>query len=86
MVQALSHDAQALQLQVGDQRWGLLPDRQAWRAWREQAHPPPALAGLWLGFTPDGGLERQLRRWLPGVPPSRLWWPVAGSRSGWRQS
>ena len=89
VVQALAIDAQALQLQVGDQRWLLLPDRQAWRAWRDQApqpHRPPALTGLWLGFTPDGELERQLRRWLPGVPPSRLWWAVAGSRSGWRQS
>ncbi|MFM8968028.1 MAG: ComEC/Rec2 family competence protein, partial [Vulcanococcus sp.] len=86
VVQALADGAQALLLQVGEQRWGLLPDRQAWRAWRHGQGPPPAVAGLWLGFTPDGGVQRELRAWAPVVAPSRLWWPVAGSRSGWRQS
>jgi len=86
VVQALADASQALLLQVGEQRWGLLPDRQAWRAWRHGQGPPPAVAGLWLGFTPDGGVQRELRAWAPAVAPSRLWWPVAGSRSGWRQS
>jgi competence protein ComEC len=85
-VEIVAQGGQALQLQVGTQRWGLLPDRQAWRAWRDGLQRPPALAGLWLGFTPEGGLQRELRRRLPALPPSRLWWPVAGSRSGWRQS
>ena len=85
-VQALTPDAQALLLQVGGQRWGLLPDPQAWRAWRDGARVPSPLAGLWLGFSPDASTRRLLLHRHGSVRPARLWWPAAGSRSGWRQS
>ena len=85
-VQALAPDAQALLLQVGGQRWGLLPDPQAWRAWRDGARAPSPLTGLWLGFSPDASTRRALQRRHGSGPPARLWWPAAGSRSGWRQS
>jgi competence protein ComEC len=85
-VQALAPDAQALLLQVGGQRWGLLPDPQAWRAWRDGARAPSPLAGLWLGFSPDASTRRALQRRHGSWTPARLWWPAAGSRSGWRQS
>ena len=89
-VRTLVRDAQVLWLRVGEQRWGLLPNPQAWRAWRDGGHQHATVEGLWLGFTPDASLRlelgRELRRWQPALRPSRLWWPVAGSRSGWRQS
>jgi competence protein ComEC len=82
-VTPLADDSQALLLQAGRQRWALLPDRQAWWSWsRSGRNPGPAsdLHGLWLGFRPSAA-ERQR---LPPLPPERLWWPAAGSGSGWR--
>ena len=82
----MAQEAQALLLQVGQQRWCLLPDRQAWRAWRDGARAPSPLAGLWLGFSPDASTRWVLQRRQGSGPPARLWWLAAGSRSGWRQS
>lgn len=81
-VQALAADSQALLLQAGGLRWALLPDRQAWWSWTRQAGAAPRVDGLWLGFSPG---PREQRR-LPPLPAARLWWQVAGSGSGWRQS
>ena len=82
-VQALASDSQALVLEVGRLRWGLLPDRQAWWSWRDQAVTRMArVDGLWLGFRPRASERRQ----LPPLPSQRLWWPAAGSASGWRQA
>ena len=81
-VAPLTDDSQALLLQAGGQRWALLPDRQAWWSWsrgdgQRQAGP---LDGLWLGFRPSNAERRR----LPPLPAGRLWWPAAGSTSGWR--
>jgi len=38
--------------------------------------------GLWLGFRPRPSEQAG----LPPLPPERLWWPAAGSASGWRQA
>jgi len=82
-VEALAADSQALLLSAGRLRWGLLPDRQAWWSWRDlEASRRPPLSGLWLGFSPKPSERRQ----LPPLKPDRLWWPVAGSPSGWRQA
>ncbi len=79
-VEAVSDTSQALLLAAGRWRWGLLPDRQAWWSWREQ--PGLAVDGLWLGFRPRPAEQAA----LPALPPGRLWWPAAGSASGWRQA
>ena len=86
-VTALAADSQALLLQAGRLRWGLLPDRQAWWSWRQlqqgevwRRGADGNLDGLWLGFRPSA----RERRLLPALPASRLWWPTAGSGSGWR--
>ena len=68
VVQALTQDSHALRLELGRQRWLLLPDRQALEAWRQLAEPPPQ--GVWLGFTPR-------------IQERRLLQP-AGSSGGWR--
>ena len=82
-VEALAHDSQALLLAAGRLRWGLLPDRQAWWSWRDQAAARrQRLDGLWLGFQP----KPAERRALPPLAEERLWWSVAGSASGWRQA
>lgn len=78
----LAADSQALLLQAGALRWGLLPDRQSWWSWSRSTAPPPRVDGLWLGFEP-GPAER---RRLPALPRQRLWWAAAGSDSGWRQA
>ncbi|MEN9540178.1 MAG: hypothetical protein RLZZ459_269 [Cyanobacteriota bacterium] len=80
---ALAPDSQALLLQAGRLHWALLPNRQAWWSWlqrRSETAERPSLDGLWLGFRPS----QHERRQLPALPPSRLWWPDAGSGSGWR--
>lgn len=72
-VQALSQDSHALRLELGRQRWLLLPDRQALQAWRMLAEPPPQ--GVWLGFQPRPQERRLLRsqggagdwRWVSGA-------------------
>ena len=79
-VEPLAEDSQALLLQAGRLQWGLLPDRQAWWSWQRQ--PQRRVDGLWLGFEP-GRRERQA---LPSLPANRLWFPAAGSPSGWRQA
>jgi competence protein ComEC len=82
-VEAVADDSQALLLAAGRLRWGLLPDRQSWWSWRDHAAAQPRrVDGLWLGFLP----RASERRSLPALPPERLWWPVAGSASGWRQA
>ena len=82
-VEALADDSQALLLAAGRLRWGLLPDRQAWWSWRDQGDARrQRLDGLWLGFSP----KPTERRALPPLAADRLWWPVAGSASGWRQA
>jgi len=86
MVAPLASDSQALLLQVGRLRWGLLPDQQAWWSWRRLgASGAPGwreLDGLWLGFSPSPRERRQ----LPPLPPARLWRSPAGSGSGWYQA
>ncbi|MEY3544784.1 MAG: hypothetical protein RLZZ247_941, partial [Cyanobacteriota bacterium] len=79
-VEAVSDTSQALLLAAGRLRWGLLPDRQAWWSWRER--PGRGVDGLWLGFRPRPSEQAG----LPPLPPERLWWPAAGSASGWRQA
>jgi competence protein ComEC len=82
-VEALASDSQALLLTAGRLRWGLLPDRQAWWSWHDRSSANRArLDGLWLGFSPRPSERRQ----LPHLAADRLWWPVAGSTSGWRQA
>ena len=80
-LQALSMDSQAFALQVGRQRWLLLPDRQALRAVVEGAEDRTAgrdrgrpLAGgrwadrrLWLGFAPRP-IDRSRVKALGGRP------------------
>ena len=79
-VEALSNHSQALLLAAGRWRWGVLPDRQSLWSWRDQ--PSPMVHGLWLGFRPRPTEQAA----LPALPPQRLWWPAAGSVSGWRQA
>jgi len=55
-VRSISPDSQALLLQAGRQRWGLLPDRQALWSWRRLPLPP--VDRLWWGFKPSRA-ERQ---------------------------
>ena len=85
-VSPLASDSQALLLQAGRLRWGLVPDHQAWWSWqRTAASGPPSwrhLDGLWLGFR----LSSQERRQLPPLPQPRIWQLPAGSGSGWRQA
>ena len=81
-VTPLTQDSQALELQAGRLVWALLPDRQSWWSWRAGAHPTAKsrLSGLWLGFPPTNAERSQ----LPKLRRDRLWWPTAGSDSGWR--
>ena len=82
-VEAVAADSQALVLAAGRLRWGLLPDRQSWWSWRERgAAAAQRVDGLWLGFSPRPSEQRQ----LPALAPEKLWWPAAGSASGWRQA
>jgi competence protein ComEC len=72
-VQALTQDSHALQLELGRQRWLLLPDRQALQAWRQLVETPPR--GVWLGFMPRPEERRALEtggrsagwRWISGA-------------------
>lgn len=81
MVQALTMDSHALQLQAGGQRWLLLPDRQALWSWRQLHQRPPA--GVWLGFPPRPGERKALEgtdarahwRWWSGVAANRATMP-----------
>ena len=76
----LATDSQAALLQVGAQRWLLLPDRQSWHSWRDrQQGSQGPLNGLWLGFPP----RRSERPQLPDLRPDRLW-ITAGATPGWR--
>ncbi|MFZ9279422.1 MAG: ComEC/Rec2 family competence protein [Vulcanococcus sp.] len=79
-VQALAADSRGLRLQVGQARWVLLPDRQAWWSWTRQPKEP--VRGVWLGFAPS----RRERRQLEASAARGDWWPQAGSGSGWHQS
>jgi len=82
-VEAVAADSQALVLAAGRLRWGLMPDRQSWWSWREHATVTvQRVDGLWLGFSPRPSEQRQ----LPALAPEKLWWPAAGSASGWRQA
>ena len=82
VVQALPVRAQALLLQFGRHRWGLLPDPQAWWSWqRQQPDVLRSLDGLWLGFRPNPADQRSLEAW----PVARRCVPPAGSSSGWCQ-
>lgn len=87
VVQALSQDSHALRLELGRQRWLLLPDRQALQAWRQLAEPPPQ--GVWLGFQPRPQERRALQ---PGGGAAETWRWISGSaRTGslpppWRAS
>lgn len=84
-VAPLAFDGQALLLQAGRLRWGLLPDRQAWWSWRRMGDGAAGwhnLDGLWLGFSPSHNETHQ----LPPLPPGRLWRSAAGSGRGWRQA
>ena len=67
-VQALTQDSHALHLELGRQRWLLLPDRQALQAWQDLDERPPQ--GVWLGFQPRPQ-ERRALEWR-------------GSSGGWR--
>ena len=67
-VQALTQDSHALHLELGSQRWLLLPDRQALQAWQDLDETPPQ--GVWLGFQPRPQERRALQR--------------RGSSGGWR--
>ncbi len=77
----LAADSQAALLQVGGQRWLLLPDRQSWLSWQDQrgVSPEQPISGLWLGFVPRRSEQAQ----LPTLSPDRLW-ITASSRPGWR--
>jgi len=79
-VETLASDSRGLSLQVGRSRWLLLPDRQAWWAWRRQRRDP--VRGVWLGFSPNPRERKQLE--AASAPGD--WWPQAGSGSGWHQS
>ena len=82
-VEAVAADSQALVLAAGRLRWGLLPDRQSWWSWREHAAAAAQrVDGLWLGFSPRPSEQHQ----LPALARGNLWWPAAGSASGWRQA
>jgi len=76
----LAADSQAALLQAGRLRWLLLPDRQSWRSWQQQAQGRGgSISGLWLGF----GLRRSEHPHLPKLRPDRLW-ITASSTPGWR--
>lgn len=84
----LGPESRGLALQVGRQRWLLLPDRQALWAWRDgPALSPPQ--GVWLGFLPTwrerSWLQQQRigRVWLSGLAPPG--WQGTGL-SGWLQA
>ena len=79
-VETLASDSRGLSLQVGQARWLLLPDRQAWWAWRRQRRDP--VRGVWLGFRPN---QRE-RKQLEAASAPGDWWPQDGSGSGWHQS
>lgn len=85
-VQALTQDSHALRLELGHQRWLLLPDRQALQAWRQLAEPPPQ--GVWLGFQPRPQERRALQ---PGGGAATWRWISGSARTGslpppWRAS
>lgn len=93
-VQALSQDSHALRLELGRQRWLLLPDRQALLAWRQLAETPPQ--GVWLGFRPRPQERRALQpggsgpgwRWISGAVSDGSLpapWRASGD-SGWLQA
>ena len=85
-VEALAMDSHALRLDLGRQRWLLLPDRQSLRSWRSGAqHKAPE--GLWLGFPP----RPRERRALLARRPQQVWFSGAAAAPeplprGWRAS
>lgn len=93
-VQALAMDSHALRLQLGRQRWLLLPDRQSLASWRSGQTPTAAkpFAGkaaesVWLGVRPRPADHRALlahgprQVWLSGPGPAGAPLP-----RGWRAS
>jgi competence protein ComEC len=93
-VQALAMDSHALRLQLGHQRWLLLPDRQSLASWRSGQPAPTAGAAsgsaaesVWLGFRPRPADHRALlaqgprQVWLSGPGPAGAPLPP-----GWRAS
>lgn len=93
-VQALAMDSHALRLQLGRQRWLLLPDRQSLASWRsgQTATAAKAFAGkaaesVWLGVRPRPADHRALlahgprQVWLSGPGPAGAPLP-----RGWRAS
>ncbi len=89
-VEALAMDSHALRLQLGRQRWLLLPDRQSLVSWRSgdpAASPETAAESVWLGFRPRADESRVLlahgprQLWLSGPGPTGAPLP-----QGWRAS
>ncbi|MCP9833808.1 MULTISPECIES: ComEC/Rec2 family competence protein [unclassified Cyanobium] len=89
-VQALAMDSHALRLQLGHQRWLLLPDRQSLASWRsgQPANASGSAAeSVWLGFRPRPSDHRVLlahgprQVWLSGPGPGGSPLPP-----GWRAS
>jgi competence protein ComEC len=90
VVEALAMDSHALRLQLGRQRWLLLPDRQSLASWRSgppAASPGTAAESVWLGFRPRADESRALlahgprQLWLSGPGPASAPLP-----KGWRAS
>jgi len=80
VLRPLAADSQAALLQAGSLHWLLLPDRQAWRSWREQPQGlGQPISGLWLGF----GLRNLDHPQLPKLRPDHLW-ITASTTPGWR--
>jgi competence protein ComEC len=71
----LTPASQALELQIGRDRWLLLPNRQALWGWRDGA--PSGAERVWLGFVPSPSERRVLQAqgvqtvWISGAPPPR---------------
>lgn len=85
-VEALAMDSHALRLQLGRQRWLLLPDRQSLASWRS-GHPVAAAEAVWVGVRPRPAERRALlergppRVWISGSGPAGTPLP-----RGWRAS
>ncbi len=89
-VEALAMDSHALRLQLGRQRWLLLPDRQSlasWRSGHQTGATETAAESVWVGFRPRPAehqallVQRPRQVWLSGPWPAGTPLP-----SGWRAS
>ena len=89
VARGLSEESQALELGIGQARWLLLPNRQAFWSWRQGGRS--AAASVWLGFSPHSRerqllAERGIRRvWLSGgrrrgEPSLAAGWHSTGER------